>query len=168
MSISIYLASTCTHQTWTLWTLRWHGVGSWRVAQHSWSWGSLVWYPHAPTGAQTLWATTTQYSRHCIPTTSSTTYVLHKHLNRSTAGATTNQSNNPNPTSKCANGRFRTAHSLSGGVRTWWTETRWVCLSSHLSHCVNLQGPPGHQVLQGASFQHCPQCCHHLDLQRTS
>lgn len=68
-----------SHLTWTPWRQRRRGVGSWRAGPCSWSWGSLVLCPHAPTTAQTLWATTTQYSRHCIPTTSSTTYMLHKH-----------------------------------------------------------------------------------------
>lgn len=69
------------HLTWTPLRQRWHDVGSWKAARYSWSWGSWVWCPHAPTAARTLWATITQYSRHCIPTTSSTTYMLHKNLN---------------------------------------------------------------------------------------
>lgn len=68
------------HLTLTPWRQRQHGVGSLSAAPCSWSWGSLVWCPRAPTAVQTLWATTTQYSRHCIPTTSSTIYMLHKHL----------------------------------------------------------------------------------------
>lgn len=76
----LVLTWAVSHLTLTPWRQRWHGVGSWRAAPCSSSWGSLVWCPHAPTAAQRLWATTTQYSRHCIPTTSSTTYMLHKHL----------------------------------------------------------------------------------------
>lgn len=75
------LTLAASHLTWILWRQRQRAARSWRAAQCSWSWGSWVWCLRAPTAAQSLWATTTQYSRHCIPTTSSTTNKLHNHSN---------------------------------------------------------------------------------------
>lgn len=71
------LTHAVSYLTWIPWRQRRHGARSLRAGLCSWSWGSWAWCPHAPTVAQSLWATTTQYSRHCIPTTSSTTYKLH-------------------------------------------------------------------------------------------
>lgn len=58
--------------------------------------------------------------------------------------------------------------SLEMCVCTWWRGTRWVCLSSRLSHWKNLPGPRGRQVSRGANFQHYLQCCHHPNWRRRS
>lgn len=175
-----WVSFSTSHLTWTPWRQRRYDAGSWRVALCSWSWGSLVWCPHAPTAARRLWATIRQYSRHCIPTTSSTTYVLHKYLNIRThcaAQFVTNKHFSNTPTQSvecpcsCCDAQAADLHQMSTdfwGLCTWWKGTQLVCLSSRRFHWGHLQGLPGHRGSQAADCLHCLQCCHHPDWRRRS